>query len=599
MADALTPESVRTRQFDVTRRGYERAQVDAFLAGVAARIAELEAALEHVDPTDPQLGIDDPELLARELHRVGAEVGAVLEAARAAAEGIRTRAAVDAEVTTGDAAERARMILEEATEQSQAARSSAWKDGTALLRAAQSEAQAMVDTAKEEALFVRAEAEREALRLTGDAKRDRDEAIRSARAEAEAIVDQARTESDAVLTAANQQAELAQERARALEDRRTELLAELEAARASITDMEQEIESKRQELDAPPEPEEPEPERSHHTSDGGSVRIVAPSAVVSVHPVDAEEFVAEVEALRATPTSPEPAVDVPSLPPEAPTSPVAPALVPDEEPTIEGDSIDVGSGVVATEPSVSEPPAESQPDPEPPSEPEPVTEPVTEVAVVEPEEPTASEVVEPVAELTAPDDPIGSLFDQLRSASTDDPVDSPIAEPAASTDTPSESATSDGAGTPTPESSTPDAATDEVSAPDTHAEEPATATDEARDLRARNEALRSIKRSLVELQNETLEHLRTDEAWMPDEAFTDRFGAAFGELTEALTGTRTDDDGAAFGADLFDAVSTAIERARADGAGEREVAAAASKIFRMWRSDEAERRVMGLAPASV
>ena len=101
----------------------------------------------------------------------------------------------------------------------------------------------------------------------------------------------------------------------------------------------------------------------------------------------------------------------------------------------------------------------------------------------------------------------------------------------------------------------------------------------------------------MELQNETLEHLRTDDAWMPDEAFTDRFRPTFAALTEGITGTADDAEGAAFGTDLFDAVSSAIERSRSTGAGDRAVAAAASKVFRMWRSDEAERRVMEIAGA--
>ena len=41
MADGPTPETVRARQFDMARKGYERSQVDAFLAEVATPIADL------------------------------------------------------------------------------------------------------------------------------------------------------------------------------------------------------------------------------------------------------------------------------------------------------------------------------------------------------------------------------------------------------------------------------------------------------------------------------------------------------------------------------------------------------------------------------
>jgi hypothetical protein len=107
-------------------------------------------------------------------------------------------------------------------------------------------------------------------------------------------------------------------------------------------------------------------------------------------------------------------------------------------------------------------------------------------------------------------------------------------------------------------------------------------------LGERNAALKEIKRSLVELQNETLEALRTDEDWVPDDAFTNRFGDAFSSLDDAK------EVSSAFASDLHDSVLSALEDARASGKGSRAVAAAASKVFRTWRSDEAERRLLRL-----
>ena len=111
-----------------------------------------------------------------------------------------------------------------------------------------------------------------------------------------------------------------------------------------------------------------------------------------------------------------------------------------------------------------------------------------------------------------------------------------------------------------------------------------------------NAALRSVKRLLVDLQNDALEHLRTDKAWVPEEEYTDRFGEVFSELATAITGD-TDDRGAAsaFSMDLYDSVSTAIVSARDAGSGDRAIAAVTSKVFRTWRSDEAERRVVSVA----
>ena len=112
---------------------------------------------------------------------------------------------------------------------------------------------------------------------------------------------------------------------------------------------------------------------------------------------------------------------------------------------------------------------------------------------------------------------------------------------------------------------------------------------------AQNVALRSIKRTLVELQNETLDHLRTDAAWDPAEDYTDRFGEAFSELNVEVWGVDDPAVADAFATDLYDALQSALERSRAAGGGERAVASAASKVFRMWRSDEAEQRVVHAA----
>ena len=608
MSDDLTSDLVRAQRFEVARKGYDRAQVDRFVEDLASRLSELEASVAASAAQDPAMGIDDHEALARELHKIGEGVAEILEAARSTAEGMRIRAAADAAAWTGEAEETSAAMRRSASEESESMRSSAWTEGTALLAAASAEAEAIVAAAKEETLYLRAEAEREALRLTSDARRDREEAVRTARAEAEQIIDAARTESDAVLVAANQQAELAQERARALEERRTELLHELEAARSSITVLESEIESKRQELEEPavdePDPEDP----THHTEDGGSVRIVSPSSVVSLSPVDPDAFVAEVAALRAEASaaaSPSvPAVeaidDAVSTADDA-TVPEPPAVT-EPSPKPDTASVDPEAVVAAASLQSDTPPVRSDSpsdvtDP-PPTAGSPVAVEVDAVQAVDPvHDPGAAPEVEDdgvaggVAEIPAStvlevpadarSDEIGSLFAQLRDA------------PDQRSGAPSETGTVD-----EPVATEPDPSP--MPAGDQQAEGEAVgsaATDpEGAESTApswipmQNDALRSIKRSLVELQNETLEHLRTDPAWVPLESFMDRFTPAFGELADAV-GSEPGDLGEAFAADLSDAVSSAIERTRGAGGGDREVAAAASKVFRMWRSDEAERRV--------
>ncbi|MFO7699378.1 MAG: DivIVA domain-containing protein [Acidimicrobiia bacterium] len=558
MADELTPHGVRARRFDVALRGYERSQVEAYLGELADRIEALESDRDDQYPNAPGLGISEAEALAYELGTIGSDIAEILEAAREAAEGIRTRASADAETWRTEAETSSEAMIRQATEASESMRADAWNEGSAMLRAARAETESIIAAAKEETLFVRAEAEREAIHLTGDARRDREESIRTARVEADQIVDAARFESEAVLAAARQQAELAQERARALEDRRSELLAELEATRASISEMESEIESKRQALDAPvPEPE-PSDGRTHHTSDSGSVRIVAATRVVPPRPVDADELMAEVTALRA---------GISLDPPQAPTAPsaVEDAHTPLPEPV--PDAVEHDQEVVER----TEAPPQSEPVAEAAAEAAVTEAAVTEAAVTEDEGVTGRAAV--------PDD-IGSLFAMLRTAPE------PSTAPAAGArDAVAPSSIGSAPAGPPPDATDPADVLVAARTPDPRPDESAL-------IPLQNAALREIKRALVDLQNEALEHLRTDAGWTPGADFTDRFDEPFAELAIGLGSGGPSAEGAAFASDLLEAVTSAIERARDSGGGEREVAASASKVFRTWRSDEAEQRVV-------
>ena len=590
MADEVTSSEIRTRQFGVVRKGYDRNQVEVFLAQIARQFDELETSIVEASGKDIPLGIDDAETHARELSTIGGEIDVILEAARSAAEGMRSRAAADAESWTSEAKAYVEDSTSQADDQAHAARGSAWDEGSSMLDAATTESAKMVTDAETDALRIRAEAEREAIRYTADAKRTSEEVLGAAELEAEGILSTSRAESERVMRAANQSAELAQERARALEDRRAELLVELESTRSSIGDLETEFESKRQALEEPAPVVAPEYEgRTHHESDTGSVKIISGGGPARLNPVDADSFVAEVAELHRSAAKevwqeePDPNASLPQpaggdvevagvqVPDAGVQVPDAGVQVPDTElqsegakdpdaslPQLAGGDVEVG-GVEIPDAGVQIPDEDSS----------------------QPEEEQPSAVSR---QPSAPEDSIGSLFARLREDSPQSDQDSAQLTVDSSQSEEVSSAKSS------------EAESGERRAEIASDTESTVEPDIGSLIPAQNAALRTIKRQLVDLQNDALEHLRTDEGWVPGEEFTDQFSEPFSILAIAITDDG-DDNGAAsvFATDLYDAVSSAVISAREAGSGDRAIAAAISKVFRTWRSDEAERRVVATA----
>jgi DivIVA domain-containing protein len=575
MADDVTPSDVEARRFDIARRGYDRAQVDEYLLGLIDELKRLKIELEERKTKELKVGLDDPEALALELGTIGGEIATILESARAAADGMRGRAAADADEWRTSTEQETRTLADDASEQSQSMRAAAWNEGSSMLASSVAEAKSQVEAAQEDALFIRAEAEREAIRRTGDAKRDSEELIRAARLESEEMIERVRGESEGILAAASQQAEQAQERARALEDRRAKLLSELESTRASIGQLEEEIDSKRQALEAPEPVVVPEPDpRTHHSGDSGSVRIVAPSKSRKLKPVDAEELVADVVALRSS-------MQVDIEPEAIPAS--EPEVVPPPEPVL------IETVAVIAPPPVDVTDDAAQATDEKMKEDDPVTS----------DEGSTSSGDSRTPESSA--DEIGTLFASLREDTASQPevsVESEAADVVIASET-------DGAVSNNSESETvvehEDTPSDEVGGDGSGSSLDGSTDPEVLDaelIPLQNAALKDIKRTLVDLQNDALEHLRTDPDWVPKKTFTNKFKVPFGELAVGITESK-DDDGAAkeFSADLNAAVVGAIVKGRESGAGNREVASSVSRVFRMWRADESERRVVDAALA--
>jgi hypothetical protein len=125
-----------------------------------------------------------------------------------------------------------------------------------------------------------------------------------------------------------------------------------------------------------------------------------------------------------------------------------------------------------------------------------------------------------------------------------------------------------------------------------------------------NRALRGVKKAVTDAQNVALDSLRTEDGWYPDgpllaemmradliglwaESYAAGHATAEEMADSKLRRRDTPHSEAAevFGEDLAAAVSNALIDA---GDGQRERQSAISRVFRGWRTDEAERRVREL-----
>jgi DivIVA domain-containing protein len=248
----LTPDDVARREFRSGFRGYETSEVRSFLAEVAAGLtalvedrAALAARLAEVQSQD----------LKSEIAAISREVGEVLEAARQAAQTMRERAGADATRWRSEAIAEADAERSRAAVDAERLRTDAWTMSEQLLSQCQVQAAKVVEAAEQEALRLVGEAEREAHRLMASSRREADDLVRGARMEAERLSAEAKGRHDELIESAMRQSEAAQERTLALEQRRQELLRELEAVRTTLIQVEGELDQRRERLGlSPPEP---------------------------------------------------------------------------------------------------------------------------------------------------------------------------------------------------------------------------------------------------------------------------------------------------------------------------------------------------------
>lgn len=508
MGPEITPEDLRQAEFKTVLRGADRDEVTAKLEAAAERLEAMEKQIANLRERLSQADVPD---LHSEFEAVGAEVTGILQAAREASNSMRERASADATRWRSEAMSEVEESRRSAAADAEALRRDAWVTGTELLEQSQRLAKAMRDQAERDVLTIQGEAEREAHRLTSGARREAEDMVRTATMDVEKMVVDATRRRDDIIAQANRQASAAQERTRALEQRRDELLEELESVRGTLTRLEGSLEEKKDRLDVTNEP----------------------SAVKVVHPGPADAAKSDQWALGET---------VRVVPPEdRPRYPLSPL----EDIEVEREP----------EPTVEEP--------RPASEPEPPAD-MEEFGEERPEEPAAEA------------DDVESLFASLRNTGEDD------AEKGEAADEAEEPAGDDA-----------DAGHDWIEERD------------SRLLPITNRALRGVKKAMTEMQNIALDGLRTDDEWRPAEEpiadavradlialWTESYAAGH-SVAELMTGSKLKrpatphaETPAEFAAAVGDAVSAAIHGA---GPGQRERQSAAARVFRLWRSDEADR----------
>ena len=575
MSERTLPDRSEELSFSRAFFGYDPIEVRAYIAELKGRPEQQGAPPEHLSEGGGPANDYD---LAVAIDSAVSHIAEVLEAARAAAQKIRDQAGRDAEDSMAAAAEKVRRLLSSADSEAYALRKDAWEASTALLESADSEYANLRNAAERKALEIINDAERKAHRKLAAARRDSENALQTAAAEYDQMLEAARIKGREMIRAAEDLAAAANERAESLEQRRQELAQEigqlesrLEGAHAPsaaptstvrVITPDQAGPAAPEAADAGPvaeagAPAAPSQEQSAARMQGAgwadgtyTVRLVENRASPASVEVDALDVADEVARLNEDNED-----EVRSAAPEIRRRPLRPKPL--------------GVPPAGRRSELVEPAAQTRPASAPATAPPPA--PLRERAAVR----TAAAASGAVNIRSRGADELGALFLKLRRQ--------------------------DGAAaSPRPSDRAPSAAEryDRLVLP------------------VVNRALRAVKRRLTDVQGEQIEAIEADpEGWQPqpsrlasslthlisvmEREAAEQGRAAASEMTgfglEAARGEVPAEGGAPFLSALFDDLAKEVKAARSAGLSGKETAAAAARIHRTWRIDEAERRLRFLA----
>ena len=192
MSRELTGADTEQLTFSRTLLGYDPLEVRAFVREANQCIARLSSPGSR-SPDESGAG-PEPELGGAIASAVR-EIDEVLEAARLAAQRIRSSAEVDVSDSVESAQEQARQIVAEAEDEAFTLRQVAWEAATEMLETASSEVAELRADAERDALRIIDDAERRAIRNLAAARRDSENVLQTARVEYDRLVELARAAS--------------------------------------------------------------------------------------------------------------------------------------------------------------------------------------------------------------------------------------------------------------------------------------------------------------------------------------------------------------------------------------------------------------------
>ncbi len=200
----MEPEDIEGRDFFVGLRGYDREEVDHFLAEIAA---EQRALLEEVEALRSRPA---PEPVTRDpFEDLGANVTAILRTANDSATSITAEAQEHADAARRDADEYAARIRRETDDEVEQLRTAALHDAERVRTEAEAEAERIRTEAGADALAIRTAADEESSRQREELaaeQRRQEEAAEAVKAEAERALEESRRHAEEIIERAHEEA---------------------------------------------------------------------------------------------------------------------------------------------------------------------------------------------------------------------------------------------------------------------------------------------------------------------------------------------------------------------------------------------------------